>query len=124
MAAHQEFSSPVDLACCSEIQVGISNADRSPGTVWLELVLTDSRSAKADKKEWISLKPRPVASSPVQARGREPEPVHETLTFPIPVGSAIRQFDEITIRYRLSPERARRSAQIEIEDFVFTPRQH
>jgi hypothetical protein len=123
MAAHQEFSTPVDLSCCSEIQVGISNAEGNPGTVWLELVLTDTRSAVKGKKEWISLKPQPVTSSILTEPGKQPEPAHESLIFPIPAGAAIRQFDEITIRYRLGPERAHRSARIEIEDFVFTPRQ-
>lgn len=39
MKALQKFDHPFDLRCCSAIQVTISNADRYPGTVNLEVLL-------------------------------------------------------------------------------------
>lgn len=35
MEAHQDIGSSVDLACCSEIQVAIKNANNRPGTMFL-----------------------------------------------------------------------------------------
>src|SRR5579871_67606 len=44
MEAHQKFSSPVSLNCCSQIQVVISNADTDTGSIFLEMILVDNRS--------------------------------------------------------------------------------
>ena len=43
MEAHQLLSSSIDLKCCREIDVSITNADNRPGRIELGVVLTDSR---------------------------------------------------------------------------------
>jgi hypothetical protein len=51
-------------------------------------------------------------------------PVDEILNFSVPATAPNRQFNEITILFRLSPERAGASARIAIDRFVFLPRRH
>src|SRR5262249_47783712 len=42
MEAYQKLAHPIDLSCCDEILMEISNQDRFPGTVALELILIDT----------------------------------------------------------------------------------
>jgi hypothetical protein len=104
MEAHQKLEHSIDLSCCSEIQIAISNADRYPGTVTLELILIDNGS------------PQSLGTSPVPAR---PDAL---LRFPVPAGSAIRQFNELEVVFHRDRVRIDRSARIAIERFVLTPR--
>jgi hypothetical protein len=104
MEAHQKLEHPIDLSCCSEIQIAISNADRYPSTITLELILMDNGS------------PQSLGTSPVPAR---PDAL---LRFPIPAGSAIRQFNELEVVFHRDRVRIDRSARIAIERFVLSPR--
>ena len=119
MEAHQDLSSLVDLNCCRRIQVAIHNADRHPGTVSLELQL---RNRRQPGKARASLGRVTVTSKPPNETDDNAEPVEEILSFDVPPTAAIRQFDEITILFRLHPGRAGASARIAIDRFVFLPR--
>jgi hypothetical protein len=116
MEAHQNLGKLIDLACCREIRIEIQNADRYPGTVSMELVLENSREGQ---KGQVSLGSAPVTSTPSGPTG---EPMKETLTFPIPSRTPIRQFDELTIRFPRMKNRIARSAKIAIQRFVLIPR--
>jgi hypothetical protein len=115
MEAHQDLGKLIDLACCREIRIEIENADRYPGTVAMELVLVNSREGQ---KGSVSLGKAPVTSAP----GDPGAPLRETLTFPIPSRAAIRQFDELMIRFPRQRQRINRSAKIAINRFVLIPR--
>jgi hypothetical protein len=104
MQAHQKLEHAIDLSCCSEIQVAISNADRYPGTVGLELILMDDGL------------PQSLGTVAVPTR---PEAV---LTFPIPSASALREFNALEVVFHRDRVRVDRSARMAIERFVLAPR--
>ncbi len=119
MEAHQDFSLPINLDCCSRIQVAVRNADRYPRTVSLELRL---RNRNLPGKPWVSLGRATVTSKlPDQAADDAP-PVEEILSFNVPQTAPFRQFNEITISFRLAPQRAGASARIAIDRFIFLAR--
>ena len=45
MEAHQKLDLPVDIKCCSEIQLAFRNSDQYPGTVALELARSVDKTA-------------------------------------------------------------------------------
>jgi hypothetical protein len=104
MQAHQKLQHAIDLSCCGEIQIAISNADRYPGTVALELILIDNGLSQS------------LGAAPVPTR---PEAV---LSFPIPAGSAVREFNQLEVVFHRDRVRMDRSARISIERFVLVPR--
>lgn len=115
MEAHQDLGKLINLECCREIRIEIQNADRFPGTVSVELILENTREGQ---KGLVSLGSAPVTSAP----GDPAAPLKETLTFPIPTHTPIRQFDELTIRFPRRKQRINRSAKIAIERFILVPR--
>jgi hypothetical protein len=119
MEAHQNFGALVNLNCCSKIQVVIGNADRYPGTASLELVLANTTLGRKTSQ---SLGTMMVKSTAPGGPDDDRQPVEEVLTFDIPSSPAIRQFNAMTIRFRLDDRRANASARIEIKRFVFVPR--
>ena len=119
MEAHQNLGTLVDLDCCSRIQVAIRNTDRYPGTVSLELILTDTSLPRKPSQSLGSILVK--STRPWQLYGDRP-PVGETLSFEIPAHSAIHHFDEATIVFRLDRARADFGAKIAIERFVLIPR--
>jgi hypothetical protein len=104
MQARQKLEHPIDLSCCGEIQIAISNADHYPGTVELELILIDNGASQS--LGTVAVPTRPDA----------------LLRFPIPGGSAIRQFDELEVVFHRDRVRIDRSARISIEKFILAPR--
>ncbi len=114
MEAHQNFGRVIDLACCSAIEVAVVNADRFPPSVFLELMLIDSTR----NGESRSLGRLPVISTPSSRQQR----YSETLSFAIPQDASFSQFDEVLVRFHLTPVRSSHSAKISIEKFVFIPR--
>ena len=104
MQARQKLEHPIDLSCCGEIQVAISNADRYPGTVELELILIDNGASQS--LGTVAVPTRPDA----------------LLRFPIPGGLAVHQFDEIEVVFHRDRVRVDRSARISIEKFILAPR--
>lgn len=110
MEAHQNLGKLISLSCCREIRIEVKNADHYPGTVSLELVLSNTREGQEGS---LSLGSAPVTSEP---------PSDETLAFPIPSHTPIKQFDELTIRFPRRRTRIFRSAKIAIEKFVLVPR--
>lgn len=117
MEAHQKFSSPVALSCCSQILVEITNQDHYARTVWLEVVLSDSGNPEPP----LSLGLVPVKSN---SGSGDSASASEVLAFNIPASAAISEFDELTVRFHLRGTRYRESARIAVERFTLVPRAH
>jgi hypothetical protein len=118
MEAHQNLGRLIDLSCCGAIELVISNGDRRPGTVAIELTLVDTRLPRRPHQ---SLGTAPVNSTLRWFSGDDRPPAPETLTFRVPAHPAIRQFDEIAIRFELMSPREQWSARIAIDNFRLIP---
>ena len=119
MEARQNFGSLIELTCCSAVELVISNGDRRPGTVAVELILTNTTLPGQPHQ---SLGIAPVNSTLRWFPGDNRPAVTEVLTFRVPAQAAIQSFDEATIRFELRSPRERWSAKIAIEKFRLIPR--
>lgn len=118
MEARQDFVTPIDLSCCSRIEVEIANADRGPGSVWLQLILLDQRAAGSPSQ---TLGVQPVKSRPAVMLGSQVQPLPEILSFAIPRDSRIREFDAARVLFLHIGNSAARSSRIAIQRFRFVP---
>ena len=123
MEAYQNLGTSIDLECCSEIDVAITNADVRPGTIALGIRLADSDSLGDPS---LDLGERTIVSSTGAQIPVNRPPVDEVLRFPIPHttprSTTIHRFDEITIVFLSSQERARSGAKVSIQSFTLIPR--
>ena len=119
MEAHQNLGSSIDLACCSEIDVAITNADTRPGKIALGIVLTDSNSIVRPAR---ALEEQTIVSSKGNHIPLNRSPVKETLRFPISRSQTMRRFNEITVVFLPAKERARGGAKVSIQSFTLIPR--
>ena len=118
MEAHQQLETPIDLRCCSRIQLEVLNADRFPSTLSLELVVLDSepRFPLSESLGTAKVTSRPdVDRDPIV-------PVRETIDFVVPAEPLISQFDELRIVFHRARLRADKSAKVAIDRFVLVPR--
>lgn len=116
MEAHQQIGATVDLGCCSAIQVVVENADLLPQTISMELVAGNVETPTGAMQ---SLGTQPISTS----EEKNPDPPFErTLTFSIPNRTSIKNFDELTVRFKLSIWRPGKSAKVAIKQFVLIPR--
>jgi len=118
MEAHQKLDTPIDVGCCSGIQVELVNADRYPGTLTLELVLLNTENGAPVS---MSLGSEPVISRPDTAQDPV-RPVRETLTFPVQRQSPMDQFTELKIVFHRSRLRMDKSAKVSVDRFILQPR--
>jgi hypothetical protein len=118
MEARHKLEQPIDLRCCGGIRLVVSNADRYPGTVALELLLSDTRAGQQGS---LSLGKAAVQSRP-DLRNDPVVPVEETLDFAIPRSTELGQFDEFVVLFHRDAMRMDRSARIAIERFVLMPK--
>jgi hypothetical protein len=118
MEAHQLFSSPVDLACCAQIQVVIKNADPGSGPVFLELAVANTSLAGRSQ----SLGSQRVRSQQPTGGAGEAEIAEETLTFAVPENPLVHDFDEMIFRFHRDYRRAGLSSRMAIEKLVLVPR--
>jgi hypothetical protein len=119
MEAHQNLGSSIDLNCCSEIDVTVTNADIRPGRIALGILLTDSVSPG---RPFRALGERSLVSSEAVQIPLNRPPVDETLRFPIARLATMRRFDEITIIFLPAKERARGGAKVSIQSFTLIPK--
>jgi len=119
MQAHQALGSSVDLDCCRELDIDIRNGDNHPGEIHLGLVLSDTASPG---KLSLPLAPQTVVSTEGAHFYLKAAGVNEMLRFPIPSRARIHKFNEITVIFFPSEDRAQEGARIAIEDFVLVPR--
>ena len=119
MEARQNFGLPIQLSCCGAIELVISNADRRPGTVRVELILTNTILPGQPRQ---SLGILPVNSTLHWFPGDDRPPVTEVLNFRLPAHLSIQSFDEATIRFEMQSPRERFSAKIAVQKFRLIPR--
>jgi hypothetical protein len=119
MEAHQNLGKLIDLKCCDRIEVTVDNADHYFGTVSLELILVNTT---LPGNPCQPLGRRLVTSMPRSTAVDGKPFIAERLSFDLPATPAIRQFDELTIRFHLESLRADRGARIGIERFTLVPR--
>jgi len=118
MEAHQKLEHAIDLRCCRGIQIAISNIDRFPGTVTLELVLIDDATQRSESLGIAEVTSRPTGRPWTGSRF----PVPETLEFAVPSSTALREFNGIKVVFHRTSLRVDRSARISIERFLLMPR--
>jgi hypothetical protein len=119
MEAHQTLSPPIDLSCCSEIDIAITNADTRPGEIaLLALVRNSTTSGKA----FQVLGEQTIPSSQPAQIPADRAPVKEILRFHIPTLHTLRQFDEITILFMSAHQRSRAGAKVSIDSFELIPK--
>jgi hypothetical protein len=119
MEARQNLGTSIDLDCCSEIDVAVTNADTRFGKISIGVVLTDSNSIAKPSR---SLGERTILSSEDQDIPINRPPVKEILRFPISRSPTMHRFDQITIVFLPAKERARGGAKVSIQSFTLIPR--
>jgi hypothetical protein len=119
MEAHQNLGSSIDLGCCGEIDIAITNADIHPGGIALGLLLTESSSPG---KQSVYLGERPIESSQVVPIPWNRPPVKEVLHFSIPPSATVHKFDSLTIIFLPTPYHAQSGSKVSIQNFVLIPK--
>ena len=117
MEAHQKLSGDVELECCERIEVVMRDADTHPGTVALEVILSESAL-------WTSsLSLGRIAIAAVQPFGHLRKRLGQrTVSFSVPHRSSMPAFNEVTIRFHLDSSRWTFSPKMAIEELVMIPR--
>jgi hypothetical protein len=116
MEAHQKLEQPIDVSCCSRIQLTVSNADRYPHTISLELILRELPGELSQSLGIESLKSVPDPDK------ESVSPVSETLDFAVPPEPRVHVFNEITVVYHRDRSRRDKSARVAVERFILIPR--
>jgi hypothetical protein len=116
MEAHQKLDQPIDVSCCSRIQLAVSNADRYPDTVSLELILRELPGTESQSLGIVMVTSAPnLRTDPVA-------PVAETLDFAVPPEPRVHLFNELTVVYHRDRARWDKSARVAIDRFILVPR--
>ena len=118
MEAHQSLGSSINLDCCKEIDVNITNADNRPGRISIGMILTDS--TLPDKPSQY-LEAKPIVSSEAPHFSMNWPSTEEKLRFQIAKGK-LRAFDEVTVVILPDKERSLGGAKIAIQQFTLIPR--
>jgi hypothetical protein len=119
MEAHQNLGLPINLACCREIDIALTNADNRPGSITLGVLLTNSEIRGIPAED---LGDQLIPSSEVDPMPPSRAPVHELLKFRIPPHGKLRQFNAITLVFQPSRSRAQLGAKVSIQSFTLIPR--
>jgi hypothetical protein len=118
MEAHQNLGSSINLDCCREIDVTITNADNRPGRISIGMVLTDSSSPD---KPSLYLEEKPMVSSEAPHFSMNRTSTEEKLRFQIVKGK-LQAFDEITVVILPAKERSLGGVKVAIQQFTLIPR--
>ena len=118
MEAHQRLNEPIDLGCCSAIDLAVENNDKRPGPIVLELWVR-KRGQPATALHYLGTETIPSSEQPYETRAAEA--VEESVRFPIPPSMDGIEFDEMTVVMRGAPERAAFGVQVGLRKFVLEP---
>jgi hypothetical protein len=121
MEAHQRLGTRIDLDCCGEIDLAVTNGDNRLGKIAVGMILTDSSSpARAS----VYLGEKALVSSESTQIALTRAPVEETVRFAIPNVKAgkVRSFDEITVFFMPDRVRALAGAKVNVRSFRLVPR--
>jgi hypothetical protein len=108
MKAHQKLRGPVDLSCCSAVRLDVTNADKRPGVITVELELSDGTSA-------VSLLVLPSSGHEIA------EPVHDSVVFRLPKVRRLRQFNEVTVQIGTTGTRVLSAPPVAVEGLALLP---
>jgi hypothetical protein len=135
MEAHQNLGKPIDPACCTQIDLALTNADTRPGEINVGLLLTDTNnqivptpapalpaSPTTPTQAQLFLGVQPILSTGVDNIPPGRPPVSETLHFTIPNSPSRTRFNQITVIFMPSRDRARVAAKVSIQSFTLIPR--
>ncbi len=119
MEAHQRLGARIDLGCCGEIDLAVTNGDNRVGKIAVGMILTDSSSpARAS----VYLGEKTLASSEASQIALTRAPVEETVRFAVPQAGRAKGFDEITVFFMPDRVRALAGAKVNVRSFVLVPR--
>jgi hypothetical protein len=133
MEAHQKLDTPMDLGCCSAMELVVQNGDRREGAIALELWVRkrpDAGSPKtrvnavaaAQAPHYLGTAVIPSSEQSPSLRGpATTNPPEEKLRFPVPAAMDGVMFDEITVVVHTAPAGATTGAQVAIRKFVLEP---
>ncbi|HEY4379371.1 MAG TPA: hypothetical protein VGN01_03435 [Acidobacteriaceae bacterium] len=119
MEAHQTLPDPIDLACCGEIDIALTNADTRPGEIAIMALLS---SSSPGSKFSQSLGPLTIPSSQFHTIPAGRAPVKEVLRFPIPSARGVRRFDTITVLFLPAYPHSRTGAKVSVDSFELIPK--
>jgi len=134
MEAHQQLAKPLDLGCCSAMDLVVENADQLSGAISLELWVKRQVEPKTGERvrfnavspeaapHYLGTMVVPSSQLPVTQRpGASGKVQEEVLRYPVPAAMDGVLFDEITVVLRTAPERARMGAKVAVNKFVLEP---
>jgi len=131
MDAHQPLAASIPIARCREIEVEIENHDNRPGSIAMAILLSDS-SVPGKPDLYLGQQPispaEPESKSIDSALNATPKPAIndasslQTLRFPIPPGSKVRKFNEITVMLLPDTLHSLVGPKIAIRQFQLFPR--
>jgi hypothetical protein len=132
MEAHQRLTKPIDLGCCSAMDLVVENADQLSGAISLELWVKKLPSPQTKERvnvvapeaapHYLGTVTIPSSELPMGQRPNASGKVEEEkLCFPIPAAMDGTLFDEITVVMRTAPERAQAGAKVAVKKFVLVP---
>ena len=117
MQAVQNLDDPIESAAVGKIQLDVLNADADPASVLVEVALIDTKTYDHPEQ---SLGYRQLNAMPMMENASHSH--SEMLSYSVPAESHCAKFDQIKLRFRLSPARGETAAAVAIEDFLLLPR--
>jgi hypothetical protein len=114
MEAHQSLSSAIDLTNFQSIRVEVRNSDSFPGSVAMELVVSDGQNPRTR----LSLGKAEVAEKAQTSQAGK----IQTLDFDVPAVPGIPAVDRVTFRFLPNRSRWQFSPEISIESITLNPR--
>ena len=120
MEAHQHLANSIAIDCCKQIDLALTNADNSPGTIAVRIYLTDTASPTKSHPS-LNLGEQVITSSLPAHSSLTRAPANETLHFSIPA-NGLHHFNEITVVFLPSRERSLAGAKVSLQNFTLIPR--
>ena len=111
--AHQNLQRSFDVSCCGHIQVVLTNVDVQASLIAVELRIADSLRP--------GVVPVSLGMLTMKSRSDGENSVSETIDFKVPE-TKLSSFDELTVRFILSPPREHDSAKVSVEKFRLIPK--
>lgn len=119
MEARQNLGRLVDVGCCSEILLTITNAETDQTVVDLNLSLSNTTIPGTPVLPLGDA--RPADQSPAGLHYNK-KSAQQTLAYKIPAAPTIRQFDELIVAFHRAEPISIRSTKVAINQFVLVPR--
>ena len=105
MRARQILQKPLDLGCCSAVEVALAGQEREPSTVSIELVV---RNSVAGSKASLGVCETPADRNP-------------TVRFALSEAEGLDAIDELDVVFHLESDVRRRSASLAVDRFDLIP---